>query len=73
MTDVNVRLIDMPGTIPAYCIANPDLSFTIVLNAKLNYERQLQAYHHEMKHIENGDYNKKCSVDFIECYAHGSK
>lgn len=70
MTDVNVRLIDMPGTIPGYSIANADLSFTIVLNARLNYERQLQAYHHEMKHIENGDYYKKHTADLIECFAH---
>ena len=68
--DVNVLLADMPGTIPGYCISNPDMSFTIVLNSRLNYEQQLLAYHHEMKHIENGDYDKKCSADLIECYAH---
>lgn len=71
--DVNVLLADMPGTIPAYCVANSDLSFTIVLNARLNYEQQLLAYHHEMQHIENGDYDKKCSADLIECYAHACK
>jgi len=71
--DVNVLLANMPGTIPGYSIANPDLSFTIVLNSRLTYERQLQAYHHEMQHIENGDYDKKCSADLIECYAHACK
>ena len=70
MTDVNTILANMPGTIGAYTVCNADMSYTIVLNARLNYERQLLAYHHEMKHIENGDYDKKCNVDLIECYAH---
>lgn len=68
--DINVLLADMPGTIGAYTVSNADLSYTIVLNSRLSYERQLLAYHHEMKHIENGDYDKKCNVDLIECYAH---
>lgn len=68
--DVNVILADMPSRIPAYSIANTDLSYTIVLNSKLNHERQLLAYHHEINHIENGDYDKKCPADIIECYAH---
>lgn len=70
MMDVNVILADMPGSISGYTKCNSDMSYTIVLNARLNFERQLLAYHHEMKHVENGDYNKKCSSDLIEYYAH---
>lgn len=68
--DVNVVLADLPGTISAYTVANPDLSYTIVLNSRLNYERQQKAYQHEINHIKNGDYDRKCSVDLLECYAH---
>ena len=68
--DINTILADMPGTIAAYTISNPDMSYTIVLNAKLNHERQLEAYHHEICHIQNGDYDKKTSIDLIEYYAH---
>lgn len=68
--DVNTVLADMPCSIAAYTIANADMSYTVVLNSRLNYERQLLAYHHELKHIENGDYDKRCSVDLIEFYAH---
>ena len=68
--DVNVVLADLPGTISAYTVANPDLSYTIVLNSRLNHERQLQAYGHEINHIKNGDYDRKVSADLIECYAH---
>lgn len=71
--DVNTILADMPGSIGGYTICNPDTTYTIVLNARLSYERQLLAYHHEMKHIENGDYAKRCSADLIECYAHACR
>ena len=68
--DVNVVLADLPGTISAYTVANPDFSYTIVLNSRLNYERQQKAYQHEINHIKNGDYDRKCSADLLECYAH---
>ena len=50
--DVNVVLADLPGTISAYTVANPDFSYTVVLNSRLNYERQQKAYRHEINHIE---------------------
>lgn len=68
--DVNTILADMPCSISAYTVVNADMSYTVVLNSRLNYERQLLAYHHELKHIENGDYDKRCSADLIEFYAH---
>lgn len=68
--DANVIFADMPATIPGYSISNPDMSFTIVINSRLKRERQLLAYHHEMKHIENGDYERHTSVDVIECFTH---
>lgn len=68
--DVNVVLADLPSRISAYTVANPDFSYTVVLNSRLNHERQMLAYVHEMDHIKNGDYDRRCSVDLIECYAH---
>lgn len=67
---VNTLLLDLPGSIRAYTVTNTDLSYTIVINARLNRERQIEAYRHELKHIENGDYDRKCSADIIECFAH---
>lgn len=68
--DVNVLLADMPATIPGYSISNPDMSYTVVINSRLNRERQLLAYQHEINHINSGDYDRRTSVDVIECYAH---
>lgn len=41
----------------------------IVLNARLTRERRIQAYRHELYHIEHGDY-EQYSADLIEFYAH---
>lgn len=67
---VNTVLADLPCSIAAYTISNADMSYTIVLNSRLNHERLLKAYRHEIDHINNGDYDKRCSADLIEFYAH---
>lgn len=67
----NVIYIDMPTSIKAYTICCADDTYTIVLNSKLSREQHLKSYHHEMHHIENGDYERSCSkVDIIEINAH---
>lgn len=70
--NVNTFETNLPTTIAAYVVANPDLSYTIVLNSRLTFERRMQAYKHELHHIENGDYERK-SADLIELYAHNEK
>lgn len=61
---------DLPTTIRSFVVSNNDMSFTIILNAKMGREQQLKAYLHEMNHIKNGDYEKNCSVDLIETATH---
>ena len=68
--DVNCCLADLPTTIPAFVISNADGSYTIVLNAKHTREQHLKSFAHEMEHIENGDYEKICSADLLELWAH---
>lgn len=67
--DVNTIELSLPTSISAYVVSNSDLSYTIVLNSCLSWERRRQAYLHEMEHIENGDYERK-SADLIEMFAH---
>lgn len=61
---------DMPTTIKAYTVANSDNTYTIVLNSRMSREQHLISYYHEMKHIENNDYDKKCDINIIEFQAH---
>lgn len=68
--DVNCVVAEMPHTIKAYTMPHADGTYTIILNSRHTHEQHLISYHHEMKHIENGDYDKKCDVDVIEFWAH---
>ena len=70
LEDIFVKLIELPYTIRSYVVLNKDQSYTIVLNSKLSHEQNMISYQHEMEHIKNGDYEKKCSVDMIELIAH---
>lgn len=69
---INTIYHDMPTTIRSYVVANADFSFTVVLNSKLSHEQHLLSYKHELEHILNGDYDKKCDVDIIEFNAHSA-
>lgn len=70
MDNVFVKMCDLPGTVHSFVIAHPDQTYTIVLNSRLSHEQHLLSYQHELDHINNGDYDKKCSVDLIELYSH---
>ena len=52
----------MPVTIKAYTMHCNDDTYTIVLNSRHSLEQLMKAYHHEMKHIENGQ--------VVEIFAH---
>lgn len=70
MDNINVNLYDMPAAVRSFVVENVDQSYTIVLNSRLTHEQNLISYQHELNHILNGDYDKQCSVDYIELYAH---
>ena len=53
-------------------IKNNDDSYTILLNARLSHERQLEFYKHALLHINNEDFEKD-NADEIECKTHGAK
>lgn len=70
MNNIRTIFADLPNTVGGYTIATNDDFFTIVLNQNLNFERNAETYFHELEHIKNGDFEKKCSADLIEFYAH---
>lgn len=68
--DVNVVLMDFPSKKGnEMVIPNEDGSYTIIINAGLNYESQQKAFEHAMYHIENNDFQKE-NVQEIEYIAH---
>ena len=46
-------------------VLNEDGSFSIFINARLNWERQMVAYQHAIRHIMEDDFSKECA-DEIE-------
>lgn len=68
---IGVHLIDLPCTVRGYTLLNSDGSYTIIINARLNAETQLEVYKHEIAHIDNNDFsltNEK--VDTLEYTRH---
>lgn len=61
--------MDFPGKGNEAVTKNEDDSYTIFLNARLSYEKQLEAYAHAIRHIKNGDFEKR-DVGIIETEAH---
>ena len=62
---IGVHFIDMPLKVEEQVIMNEDGSFSIFINARLNWERQMLAYQHALQHIMNDDFCKN-NADDIE-------
>lgn len=62
-------LVDLPPAVDAFTVLVDDC-YTIVLNASHSHDQHLKAYEHEVKHILNGDFEKKSPVGLIEFFAH---
>ncbi len=62
---IGVYFLDLDSVIEEQVISNSDGSFTIIINSRLNQERQMLAYQHTLLHIANDDFSKK-NVDSIE-------
>lgn len=69
MENIKTLFCDMPTTVAGYTVFKDDC-YTIVLNSKLSRDKNIKSYMHELSHIQNGDFEKKCSADLIEFFAH---
>lgn len=69
MDNVNVVIMDLPYNVKGSVNPNRDGSYTIFVNAKLNYYQQHCTYLHELEHIRNRDFEKK-DVQEIEVKTH---
>lgn len=67
---INFQVILLDMTVNEAVTKNEDDSYTIFINARLNYEQQINAYLHAMKHITGEDF-QKINVQNIEANAHG--
>ena len=68
--DIITRLYDMPTDIRSFVRHNPDDTYTIVINSRLNIESRRKRYIHELRHIRRGDFDREETADRIEKRAH---
>ena len=61
----------MPIGYRAFTLPKDDF-YTIYINTRYCAEQNKLSLEHELRHIENGDYDKKCSADLLEFFSHGS-
>ena len=62
---IGVYYQDMDTAVEEQISFNSDGSFSIFINVKLNYERQMLAYQHAIQHIMQNDFSK-ADADEIE-------
>lgn len=62
---IGVYFLDMDSRIEEQVVSNNDGSFSIIINSKLNQERQMLAYQHALMHIANDDFSK-IDADSVE-------
>ena len=62
---------NLPHKIAAFIMYHAgDDFYTIVLNSRNGYERNMQAFEHEMKHIINNDFSGYREVGLLETARH---
>jgi len=67
---MNEIFVNMPTTMAAFVRENEDGSYTIVYNARMDYETLQNAGRHEIEHISRGDLESDAPADRIEERAH---
>lgn len=66
---IRIYCIPISGRIKSYVVKKDDF-YTIVVNEALSQEARIRAYHHELDHIEHGDFDSDESTGMIEIRAH---
>lgn len=63
---IYTRIIQLEDTIRAFTVVDQCGDHNIYINAKHSRESQLEAYKHELKHIEDGHFYSDENVSVIE-------
>lgn len=66
MNDIIVRLIDVPVDLKGLVKEDANGDYNIYLNARYNYDQQLETYFHEEAHARLGHLHCDRDIDEIE-------
>ena len=67
---ITTELVNLPTSVKGFSKSNSDMTYTIVLNARLTRKQQEETYHHELEHIRKDDFHSYDNADNIECERH---
>ena len=70
MEYIGVYLIDLPTSIRGFTVRNNDGSYTIIINAGMSAIMQRDTYDHEIKHIDNHDFDHIYDINYLESLRH---
>ena len=64
--DIIVRTIDMPICIKGVTVPDTDGTYNIYINAQYSAEMQNDILKHELRHVQNSDFDNFDSIKTIE-------
>ena len=67
---ITTELVNLPTSVKGFSKSNSDMTYTIVLNARLTREQQEETYRHELEHITKDDFCSCDSADMVEKERH---
>ncbi|MDD2218248.1 MAG: hypothetical protein PHW03_07695 [Eubacteriales bacterium] len=62
--------MNLPHGVRGYTILNSDGSYSIMINARMSAEMQMETYRHEIAHIDSKDFDLCSEVDSLEYEKH---
>ncbi len=66
MSDIIVRIIDMPTSVRGYTSLDPDGDYNIYINGRMSQSQQMRTYEHEMRHIVRDDFSDRKTIKEAE-------
>lgn len=64
--NIIIRLIDLPCTVKGVTIPHPDGTYNIYINDRYSIELQNEILKHELRHIENFDFDNFDNIKIVE-------
>lgn len=67
---IGVYLVDLPHGVRGYTIRNDDGSHSVIINARMSCEMQIETYNHEIAHIDSEDFSLCDEINSLEYERH---
>ena len=66
MSDIFVRIIDLPTSVRGYTALDSEGDYNIYINGRMSYCQQIETYNHERMHILRNDFSDEKTIKEAE-------